>query len=269
MTLSRSVRRIFALGGVVMAGLLVGVAVYVVRERSFDVYRGIPARQLPADWNVRVKVGIIGDSWVAGGKLDEPLRRRLSEGGLEAEVVSSGHPGAKSREIYRDLLADPSRPNSGKALLMDEDLDYLVVIAGVNDTFGHIGRDFYAYHILGIIQAAQDRAVEPLVVEVPEYGIECTPASGVASWGKHLLYRYLFDGGKVNVIEDYRRELSTRLTALPTPVTVIRFGSFVRDHDSSSHVYADPSHLNPQGNAALASLIAGEVIELHRKRTTK
>ncbi len=251
----RDMRRICALAAVVTLVALLGLAVYVFRERSFDDYGSVPRRQLPSDWLSHVKVGIIGDSWVAHRRLDEPLRQRLSEKGLNAEVVSSGHPGAQSRQIYRDLLADQTKPYSSKALLLDADLDYLAVVAGVNDTNGHIGRDFYAHHILGIIKAAQDRAVQPLVVEVPEYGIECMPSSSVFSRCWHHLFRYLFDGGKVDVIEDYRGELLARLRTLEKPVTVIKF-SFVRDYASNTNYYTDPLHLNKQGDAVLASLIA-------------
>jgi len=66
------------------------------------------------------------------------------------------------------------------------------------------------------------------------------------------------------VIEDYRGELLARLRTLEKPVTVIKF-SFVRDYASNTNYYTDPLHLNKQGDAVLASLIAGEVIELHNK----
>lgn len=260
----RNLRRICTLGAVVTLVALLSLAAYISRARSFDNYASVPSRQRPSDWLSHVKVGIIGDSWVANRRLDEPLRQCLSAKGLNVEVVSSGHPGAQSRQIYRNLLADQTKPNSSKALLLDPYLDYLVVVAGANDTNGHIGRDFYAHHIVGIVKAAQDRAVQPIVVEVPEYGIECMPSSSVFSRYWHHLFRYLFDGGKVNVIEDYRSELLVRLRTLEKPVSVIPF-SFVRDYASNTNYYANPLHLNQKGDAILASLIAEEVINLHYK----
>ena len=92
----RYMRRICALAAVVTLVALLGLATYVFRLRSFDDYASVPRRQLPSDWLSHVKVGIIGDSWVANRRLDEPLRQRLYEKGLNAEVVSSGHPGAQS-----------------------------------------------------------------------------------------------------------------------------------------------------------------------------
>ena len=261
----RHMRRACGFAAAVAVVAAVGVATYIYRESSFDDYVTVPERQLPLDWLSHLKVGIIGDSWVAGRKLDEPLRQRLSELGLQAEVVSSGHPGAKSRQIYRDLFADQAKPYSSKALLLDDDLDYPVVIAGVNDTAGHIGRDFYAHHIVGIIKDAQERAVQPVIVEVPEYGIESTPPDGALSWCKRSLFMYLFDGGKANVIDDYRRELLARLAKMPAPVTVIQFKTIIQDYASGVNYYANPSHLNQKGNSALASLIARELTELHNK----
>jgi hypothetical protein len=259
------IRKCISLAVSICLAAMLCLGAYVYCAHSFDDYRIVPIRQTPSNWFTHVKVGIIGDSWVAGKKLDELLKNRLMEMGLNAEVVSSGHPGAKSRQIYRDLFADEGKLYSTKSLLLDDDLDYLVIIGGVNDTIGHIGPDNYAHHMLGIIKAAQERSVQPLVVEVPEYGIECTSAPSIITYCKRILFRYLFDGGKLNVIDDYRKELLLQITKLAYPVTVIHFNNVVRDYASSTNLYLNPSHLNQEGNSALASLIAGEVIELHNK----
>lgn len=75
---------------------------------------------------------------------------------------------------------------------MDNEIDYLVVVAGVNDTAGHIGKDFYAHHILAIAKAALDRSIIPVVIEVPEYCIEQTAADSVRSWAKRTIFRYIY-----------------------------------------------------------------------------
>lgn len=260
-----SLRRLCAITVCFTLVALFILAAYVFSEHSFEDYVSIPTRQRPLDWSSHVKIGIIGDSWVEGKDLDVSVRKLLAAKGLNAEVVSMGHSGVKSRQLYRDLLADSTTQYSSNELLMDDDLDYLVVVAGVNDTAGYIGKDFYAHHMLGIIKAAQDRGVETLCIEVPDYGIESLPFAGVSSWGKQLVFRYLFDGGKVNVIEDYRSELLARLGTLAKPVTVISFDPNIWHYELKSNLYVNPSHLNQKGCDALSSLIADALIASHKK----
>ncbi len=234
------------------------LAVYAyLNQRSFDAYATISTLQRPSNPSSHVKIGIIGDSWAACIGLDGSVQQLLAAKGLDAEVVIMGHPGANSRQLYRDYLS--------RELLEENDFDCLVIVAGVNDTASYIGKDFYAHHMLGIIKAAQARGVKTLYIEVPDYGIESLPFTGVLSWGKHLLFRYLHDGGKVNVIEDYRKELSAGLAKLPEPVPVISFDPNIWRYDFDSSLYANPSHLNTDGCDELSSLIADELSALHKK----
>ena len=253
-----SLRRLSAITACVTLVALFSFAAYVyLNQRSFDAYASISPCKRPSNPSSPVKIGIIGDSWAACIGLDGSVQQLLAAQGLDAEVVIMGHPGANSRQLYRDYL-------SGQ-LLQENDFDYLVIVAGVNDTASYIGKDFYAHHMLGIINAAQARGVKTLCIEVPDYGIESLPFTDVLSWGKHLLFRYLHDGGKVNVIADYRKELSERLKNLPEPVPVISFDPNIWHYELKSNLYANPSHLNQAGCNELSSLIADELIASHKK----
>jgi hypothetical protein len=261
-------RRIVLLG-ILSMGILcvIPTVIYIERDRSFDAPPNIAQRNTPEDWAAHVKIGLIGDSWIAGGKLDQAIRDAMLNAGVPAEVVSSGHPGAKSRQIYRDIHSDESKPFSSKKLFMDEDLDYLVVVAGVNDTAGHIGRDFYAYHMLCIIKAAQTLGIHPVILEVPEYGIEHTPAEGVMSFMKRLIYRAFFDGMQDNVISAYRESLQNQLTPkMLEDMTIVPFSPLVQNYSQSIDLYANPSHLNKKGCQKLGFLIAKNIVESHNKR---
>ena len=245
------------------------LAVYeYLNERSFDADASMDADatisslQRPSNPSSPVKIGIIGDSWVEGKGLEVSVQKLLAAKGINAVVVPMGHAGANSRQLYRDYL-------SGQ-LLQENDFDYLVIVAGVNDTASYIGKDFYAHHMLGIIKAAQARGVKTLYIEVPDYGIESLPFTGVPwgevlSWGKHLLFRYLHDGGKVNVIADYRKELSAGLAKLPEPVPVIEFDPKIWHYNLKNKLYANPLHLNTEGCDELSSLIADALIASHKK----
>ena len=242
---------------VTLVALFIFAAYVYLNQRSFDAYASIAPCKRPSNPSSPVKIGIIGDSWAACIGLDGSVQQLLAAKGFDAEVVIMGHPGANSRQLYRDYL-------SGQ-LLEENDFDYLVIVAGVNDTASYIGKDFYAHHMLGIIKAAQARGVKTLCIEVPDYGIDSLPFTSVSSWGKQLLFRYLFDGGKVNVIEDYRKELLAGLATLSKPVTVISFDPNIWHYELKSNLYVNPSHLNQEGCDELSSLIADALIKLYKK----
>ncbi len=253
-----------AIIGIAVASLFcIGLsAVYIQRDVSFDKAYHVETRTRPYNWAEHIKIGVIGDSWVASQKLDHSIAESMMVSGIPAEVVSSGHPGAKSRQIYRNLLNNnQSSPYSSNHLLTDEDMDFLVIVAGVNDNAGHIGKEFYAHHMLLIIQAALDRGMTPVVVEVPEYGIDETPAVGLLSWGKRAIYLRLFDNGKVDVISDYRRSLRDRIpSAIKEKAIFVEFTSIAYNYDSSKSLYANPSHLNKDGYEMLGRLITDTLL---------
>lgn len=239
------------------------LVVYIAEQRKFDPFCDVQ-KWIPGQ-DTQFKIGIIGDSWVAGKKLDKPVQEALSKRGIEAVIISFGNPSANSRQVYRDLFL---RRWTRQHILMDDEIDYLVVVAGVNDTAGHISKDFYAHHMMAIAKAAIDRSISPILIEVPEYGIEQTPAASVASWAKRLLFRILYDRGKVNVIEDYRRQLRSSIAASPdgNKTTVLDFSAVATDYTAQKNLYANPSHLNDKGNKLLGELIAAKIEHLHRQR---
>ena len=245
----------------------VPVPLYIKNDRAFDTLPNLSLLSLSDSWAEQIKIGIIGDSWVAGQKLDQAIHDSLKGAGIDAEVVSSGHPGAKSRQILRDLFGSKSEPYSSRSLLDDHELDYLVILAGVNDTAGHIGADFYAHHMFSIIKLSQTRAIFPIIVEVPEYGIEDTPSEGVLSYTKRLLYKLLFDNMKENVINDYRHALKTKLAEMQEETfAVVSFDSVVEGYSHAKSLYANPSHLNKSGYIKLGTHIGEKIAEVHNKR---
>ncbi|HPJ66560.1 MAG TPA: SGNH/GDSL hydrolase family protein [Desulfobacteraceae bacterium] len=249
---------------------LIGVilcVVYIRNETTLDKFNKVPMRAVPGDRDESLKIGVIGDSWVAGQKLDLTIEQTMTGSGFKTQIVSSGHPGAKSRQIYRDLFLQRNVEHSSNSLLMDEDLDFLVVVAGVNDSAGHIGKTFYAHHMFLIIQTALARGIKPVVVEVPEYGIEDTTSSGFLSWGKRTIYLWLFDNGNVDVIKEYRKALREKIQAsgIADKVLLVDFSPITDDYNNSKALYANPSHLNHDGYSKLGKLIAHSIEEWHNR----
>jgi hypothetical protein len=255
--------------GIVIIGIicLALVFFYIARDRSLDDLPDFTQRSTRNNWTSSVKIGIIGDSWASGEKMDQAIKEALSTFGISSEVVSSGHPGAKSRQIYRNLFSEQTQPFSSRKVFMDENLDYLLVLAGVNDTAVHMGREFYAYHVLNIIRAAQRRGIFPVVLEVPEYGIEEVSAAGFFSRAKSVIYRMIFDGMAHNVISDYRAALRSKIShSIRDNMTLVSFDSFVDDYSKNKHLFANPAHLNKDGWRQLGIYIAKEIAETQNER---
>jgi hypothetical protein len=245
------------------SALLVGVASYVSDQRQFDA---VPAGECSprAGQSQPVTIALIGDSWVAQEHLDGHLEAVLEGTNLEgARIRSFGQGGAVSRAVFRNLFAPPTDPNSSSAVREDPSILYGVVVVGVNDTALHIGSDFYAHHVAAIATALLQCGITPVLLEVPEYGIEHLDAIR-SSFGKlrERLYRSLFDGGVVDGIETYRNALREKLEheGLSKRVVLVDSSEFARDYNASKDLYRNVSHPNDQGNQKLAELIGASIV---------
>jgi len=229
-----------------------------------DKFNVVQCKSSPMKLSSNVKIGVIGDSWVSGKKLDKAIIDELKSSGINADVVSIGQPGAKSRQIFRNLLLDSSKPYSSNSLLLDDGVSFIVVSAGVNDAAGHIGKDFYAQHMQDIVSAANSHSKFPIIVELPEFGIE-EPSDSYKSELKHDLYRIIFDGGKTDIISDYRSALKTKLGTTELNYKIITFDPIVKDYSSSIDQYQNPWHLTEEGYNRLGTYIGKSIVIEYRK----
>lgn len=263
------------------AALLAGWAALELRtRRGFDhvvdwnVVNGAARPELA---NRSTGIALIGDSWVAGRQLDAPLETELARLGLrERAVLGIGESGAKSRRILRNLLDssrppaalerpathEPSNPVASGALLESGWYRYCVVIAGVNDVLDHFGADFYAHHLTEIAGKLLERGITPVLVELPEFGVEeaASRRRGLRGLAVKLM-RVLFDSGRIDVIEGYRLALEQSLAdrGIADRVIVVDFDAIVPDYHApgvASSLFADPVHLNENGRRRLARAIA-------------
>ena len=214
-------------------------------------------------------VALIGDSWVSKSKLDAPLSAALAERGLgHLPVRGLGQGGATSRVILRNLMSRDGGEFASGELLEDARFRYCIVIAGVNDSANHIGADFYAHHVAEITQVLLSKGITPIVLELPEYGIEAVreKREGIRLV-KDVVLSALYDDGEVDVIRKYRgalaRELAERRIA--DRVELVRFDPIVADYHDDIDLYRDPAHLNDEGRARLVAALA-RVVESRLER---
>ena len=182
--------------------LLVATAAYIRQARAFDSFH---APTVGPCARPGLQVRLVGDSWVAGRKLDQSLIDAAAPRAVELQ--SHGFPGATSRDVYRRLQATPAILSCA---------DAVVVVVGVNDTGGHRGADFYAHHVTLIARLALALHVSPFVVAVPQYDLAHLPMS---MFGRRRLFALLFDGP--DPISEYRDALRQRVEAERLAVTVV------------------------------------------------
>ncbi len=195
------------------------------------------------------KIAIIGDSWVTLN-LSSAIKRKLLLFGIGMDVICYSYPGATSRQLCYKLISDN---------LLKVDTDYFVIIAGVNDTIRHVGKDSFVQHMLYIISAINAYNKYPMILEVPEFGIEEKEAFLPAL--KHGLYRYLFDNGKVDVISDYRHSLQMTLSETQYKYRLIPFSEIATDYKNNTDKYSNAYHLNMKGNELLGAVIGESILQ--------
>lgn len=229
----------------------------------------LPLRNAPAVVDRNVRIAIIGDSWASGRKLDDFVEKDLHDRGWNVRITSHGHPGARSQLIYRDMFAPQSDPHSSQDVLFGAPFHAAVVLAGVNDSQGYIGADHYSHHVRLIVEALSRRGIFPLVVELPEYGIEQARSSDPLGRVRRRMMRMVYHHDQVDVIPMYRSALAKNLQeSLPADsYRIIDFDPVATDFNRSRDLYLpDAIHLSEKGRRALSAQIGLSLDRLLRQR---
>lgn len=211
-----------------------------------------------------LQIYIIGDSWVNRQNLDSLLYKDLSDRGIQSEIYSSGNPGAKTKNIYENLFKNEEENFSSKKIIKKKP-DYCIIIAGVNDAATHVGTNFYAQHMMMIIKTLIHYNIKPVVVSLPEFGIEedfknKNILSKISNRGGELI----LNGGTPFRIQDYRNSLIEKLksSGLDKKVTILNFDEVTTDFNKDRKLFSDPLHLNKQGYQKFSRFLANGILKL-------
>jgi lysophospholipase L1-like esterase len=203
-------------------------------------------------------IGIIGDSWVAGKALDSLLVLDMDEKGISSHVISSGHPGAKTKKIYQNLFEKEDNINSSKFVIKERP-DYCVIIAGVNDAASQVGAKNYAYHMIQIIKTLLHYNIKVVMVSLPEFGIiEYTNSS---PFQKRLILNicaYFNNNNEIDNIASYRNVLNSELISnnLIDRILTVNFNNICNNYNQHLDLYRNATHLSKKGNQKLAKEIS-------------
>lgn len=210
-------------------------------------------------FNDTLKILFVGDSWAAyHHDNDAKMESILYDKGSLAHVVSIGHVGAKSKEIYQRLYST-TKP------LLSEQSDYCVISAGINDAVAKMGKDYYVYHYMLILQLLLDMDIKPVVLEMPEVNYRAIAGrEPLAMRVRHVLSsvltgseQYGFDSYKTALVKAIKEaDLQNRIVYIPA-------NSWNPNgyQDSRGLYLSDETHLNAKGYEVLDSCIANMIIQ--------
>lgn len=223
----------------------------------FSNSRKLPYFTVASDRDSTLTIGIIGDSWVAEEKLDSILHYGLLGNKITNNIISSGHPGARSKIIYQNLFGLNDESHSSKFIL-EKRPEYCIVIAGVNDAAGQVGSEYYSYHVSQIVETLLHYKIKPVLVSLPEFGIEETIENmDIVSKSRNEISAYFNNDGVIDNIKIYRSSLNKALetSRLSDSIIMIDFDNICTEYSKNKELYMNPAHLSKSGNLRLGNLI--------------
>ena len=129
----------------------------------------------------------------------------------------------------------------------------------------HIGKKYYADHMILIINTLLHYKIKPIVVEVPNFGVEDVQKyKNVFSRCTNAISQAI-DGDEVNDdnVYAYREVLFTELKKNDLFDKIILFYSnkINKDYKNNKNLFSDPLHLNEQGYEVFVKELSEDIIE--------
>lgn len=207
-------------------------------------------------------IGIIGDSWVEGGKIDSVVHYSLLDYGIKNKVISSGQGGARSKYIYRNLYRENTYPYSSR-FIIENNPDYCIVIGGTGDATAQVGKKYYSYHMMLIIKTLLHYNIKPFIVELPEIGInDFTDNLKLMTKIRTKVFACITNSGVIDNIQMFRGQLKESILSqkLNDSIIYLPYNDICVNYDKCPELYSDPIHLSKVGNIELGKAIANELI---------
>lgn len=235
--------------------LIISFAGYVIMRWHYaDDHAVALEHKHPTD---TLTIGMIGDSWIDGHKLDTIVANAFARHNVKATVISAGQSGANSGLIYDNLFRDASERYSSNKMF-HSNLKYCVIIAGVNDAIGQYGGNFYTHHVTLMIKDLLKDHIRPVVVTLPEFGIlDAENSFNIVKSKRNKIFGYFTGNGFTSSIRDYRKALDGGLEQehLTDSIVKVDFDSVIMKYEEHRDLYITPPHLNVKGNQILGGYI--------------
>lgn len=212
-------------------------------------------------------IGIIGDSWIAGNKLDTILKEELYKKRRSCKIVSSGQWGATTKNVYQNLFKDTVEEYSSKKVLLAKP-DYCCISSGINDIGSKMGPFFYSGHLLLIIKLLRNYKIKPVIIIFPGMEINANFKEGVFKKIKSAVRNIFSQSEGINNADDYKAAFMNELnkSGYKDSVLIIdmAFAENEKEYVNFSNLSIKPYHLTAGGNRRLANKIAAVIITDHQ-----
>lgn len=250
--------RLFLGAAILLLSVLAAISAYV--SSSLSISDPWNRQCIPTTTTDEHLVAVIGDSWIAGGKLDSGLHYGITENGLRARVKTTGHPGARSKLIFENFeifskWAGESYPGLRTTYVIE---------GGINDALAYAGKDFYARHIRLAVDAAIKCGDRAVVLNIPRFDrrLDQRPVFTQVRW---KIYRALSGDDSGDNAKDYNEALAAELAPLVQSgrVKIIDMRSIL-DDDRFKGAMFDGVHLSPAKYDDLAYRLGKEISDFIR-----
>lgn len=229
------------------------------QKKSYDVFKN--------DDGI-IRVAIIGDSWAYLHKSHQCIISSLINKKIKQEVRvrDYGICGLTSKGLYNSLFENDSIRS-----IIRWSPDYCVILIGVNDTEQKIGKSYFKKNMELILDFMVESKIIPVVIEIPNYGIEYTYYSRSIKEKMWRCFSMFLTRSNVNCINEYNNELQCILMKyhIGDDVLVVRTEDWnpIGWHDLRGIYTSDLMHINKKGYAVLDSCLANIIIdrEYHEK----
>lgn len=222
-----------------------------------------------------LRIAFIGDSWANFQEkylavLDSTIKSQLS---CPVRVFANGAPGAKSKAVYYDMFSNMMHHNKelyrkNFQKILEQDIDYCIISAGINDTSTKTGSYSYAHNMILIINHLISSGITPVILEIPPYNIAKTYEQ--TSFPTKILRNIsmLVNSDDIDCISKYREALKEQLNKyeLWKHIIYIPYTEWsVQGYLDKRKLFTnDEVHLNRNGYLILDNIISEKIAQHYK-----
>ena len=143
----------------------------------------------------------------------------------------------------------PNQPNTSHGIITNPP-KFCILINGINDAAGVMKPEYYSHYTIQIIQALLKRKIKPILLELPEFGLnETIDQASLINKTKNTLLSWSRGQSLNETINTYRKTLKEKLISehIMEDIIYIPYHTICGDYKKCLDLYKDQCHLNKKG----------------------
>ena len=177
---------------------------------------------IPSKSKVNLNILIIGESWAAKGRLLPHASQTIySKMNIPITVCTVGFSGRNTKKLFNEIEYTYNNDYFNK--LFEGNIDKVVLLTGVNDVVGHVGKINYTSNLQKVINKLPESKV--YVMEVPYVDVFTNKNVSLPSLIKRRVQWSLNDKFDNNPIQSYRDHVKNNIKN----INIIPFDPFLNN----------------------------------------